>query len=104
MIGTIEIKEKQPKIGTVSYVFNDKFWGNGYCSESLDFLIMNAFKNWDFEKLLADCQEDNISSKKVLTKCGFKFSHTVKEQQISHYTNKLVGFDYFELTKKDYIK
>ncbi len=101
MIGTVCIKEKTAHIGELSYVFNEKYWGNGYASESVKEILDNAFLKWQFIKIKADCQFDNLSSKKILNKFGFKFIYSNNER-MSHKTNKNVQFDFYELCACDY--
>ena len=96
MIGTIGLKEKEPKIGTLSYVFNDKFWNNGYCSESIKFILENA-KKWGFKEILADCEETNIKSQHLLEKFNFKFTKTNEEEILNYKTGKPTTFYYYSL-------
>lgn len=101
IIGTVGIKEKTAHIGELSYVFNEKYWGNGYASESVNEILKNAFLNWSFVKIKADCQFDNLNSKKILNKFGFGFVYSNNDRK-SHKTNKNVQFDFYELSFCDY--
>ena len=67
MIGTIGLKTKDPKVGVLSYVFNDKYWNQGYCSESIKFILDHA-KDWGFDKIIADCEITNEKSQHLLEK------------------------------------
>lgn len=102
MIGTVGIKETEAHVGTLSYVFNDKYWGNGYCTEACRAVIKNAFENWGFEIIKADCQEDNNTSRHLLDKFGFKFDRIAIGETTSHRTNEPVNFLFFSLAKTDY--
>ncbi len=101
MIGTVGIKEKITNIGELSYVFNQKYWNKGYASESVKEILDNAFLNWNFLKIKADCQFDNFSSKRILNKFGFKYICS-NNNRISHITNQNVQFDFYELCAHDY--
>lgn len=99
MIGTIGIKEKEPNVGVLSYVFNFNYWGKGYCSECVKLLLDNAFNEWGFKKMKADCREDNIASKKIFHKFGFKFYERVSGTFKDNNSEEYISFDLYELDK-----
>lgn len=98
MIGIIGLKEKQPNIATLSYVFNDKFWHKGYASESVNIVVDKAFGSWNFNEIKADCQFNNLASNKLLKKFNFQFEYSNKEN-ISHLTNEKIKFNFYSLKK-----
>lgn len=99
-IGTITLKEKAPQTRTLSYVFNSKYWGNGYATESVFAVLSQILRDSDIHKILADCQFDNFASKAILQKLGFTYLYS-NEQNISHLTQQQIKFDFYELNKND---
>ena len=95
MIGTIGIKEKEPNIGVLSYVFNYSYWGKGYCSECVKVLLDKAFNEWGFIQIKADCREDNFASKKIFSKFGFQYEKTMKEEFKDSVSGKFINFDFY---------
>ena len=52
-----------------------KFWGRGLAPEAAATVIHHAFHSLEFEALSAGHHPDNASSKKVLKKLGFQYTH-----------------------------
>lgn len=72
----------------VSYIFDYDYVNNGYCSEVLNKLVDISFNDLMLDKLFAYSKEENISSRKVLEKNGFKNTGTKED------------FIYYELRKE----
>ena len=102
MIGTIGIKEKEPNIGELSYVFNVNYWGKGYCSECVKLLLNKAFNEWGFYKIKADCREDNLASKKIFKKFGFKFIEKISDKFIDNNSGECINFEYYSIENKEF--
>lgn len=62
----------------VSYQFTKETWGKGFASELVKGLIDYAFKNYPIDKVVAATVSDNLGSKKVLEKSGFKLISKTK--------------------------
>ena len=62
----------QHKSAEVSYVIGVKeFWGKGIASKCVDTVVQFAITELGLKKINAAYYENNISSAKVLKKCGF---------------------------------
>jgi len=89
----------QPKIqGEVEILFSivDEFQGNGYATEA-SFEVIKWFFNLKNDLYLcAIAKVDNISSQRVVEKCGFDF---VEEREIL-YDGKMTKFKYYKLLPK----
>lgn len=103
VIGTIGIKEKEANIGEISYVFNSSYWGKGYCSECVKLLLDRSFNEWGFNEIKADCREDNIASKRIFDKFGFKFIGRIVGVNIDNNTGKFIDFDCYSISKDEYV-
>jgi ribosomal-protein-alanine N-acetyltransferase len=55
----------------ISYLFNPKFWGQGFAQESVTEVVNHAFKQLGFSRLLAETQSANRASCNLLEKLGF---------------------------------
>ncbi len=68
--GQLEIfrirKPKEFDTWEIGYVFNPKYYGKGYATESCRAIIDYGFKHLKVRRLIAMCNPDNISSWKLL--------------------------------------
>jgi len=67
------IDEGEPEI---NYFLGEAHWGNGLATEAAQALIDHAFSTLEFERIIGRCGAANLSSRRVLEKCGFQFSCT----------------------------
>lgn len=81
VIGTIIIFNfnEQSNQAEIGYVFNKKYWGKGYGSESLRMATDFAFKFLKLHKLHAIVTEDNIGSSRILEKNGYQQEGKLKD-------------------------
>lgn len=69
LIGNIYFSRQDPKEYAnweIGYVFNPKYYGKGYATESCRAVIDNGFKNLKVRRIVAMCNPDNKSSWKLL--------------------------------------
>jgi len=52
-----------------------KFWGQGLATEAARAVILYAFDKYSAKKLAAGHHPENLTSKKVIDKLGFNYSH-----------------------------
>lgn len=101
IIGIVEVKcDETSKNATISYVFNDNYWRNGYATESSIALIEYAFDTLNVNRVLADCRSDNEASINLLTN---KLKMTFIETKNIFDSNKNSNFEYnfYELKRKN---
>ena len=81
MIGTVGFTtiDLNKNSASVGYVLNSKYWGQGIALEALTKIINFGFNELLFDKLFAKFAEDNIASKRVLEKSGFKYLNYEKK-------------------------
>lgn len=104
---TVQLKEDNSKIAFVglkineddktaeiSYIFDVDYTKKGYCKEVVIKLIEISFTELKLNKVIADTVEDNISSRKVLEKLGFKI--------VSEKTENEIKFINYELINKEF--
>ncbi|GAA0737697.1 GNAT family N-acetyltransferase [Clostridium oceanicum] len=78
----------------IGYQLDDLHWNKGYGTLACEFLINYAFNYLDAKRLTGDCVEDNIGSKKVMIKNGFKKEGIQKNYYLNNknknYENRLL--------------
>jgi len=75
VIGHIFFKQTEPKklmTWEAGYIFNRKYHGNGYATESLKSIIEYGFNKLSIHKITAHCNPKNISSWKLLERVKMK--------------------------------
>ncbi|HEY1038727.1 MAG TPA: GNAT family N-acetyltransferase [Bacteroidia bacterium] len=63
----------------IGYYIDKKFEGQGLAAEALAGMIKWLFENESVKSIIADTQEDNLASQKVLRRNGFVFESRVDE-------------------------
>ena len=59
----------------------ENYWNKGIVTEAVKIIVKEAFERFDIVRINAEIFSDNVSSKRVLEKAGFKFEG-VKEKSI----------------------
>lgn len=72
LIGNLYFAKGDFETWEVGYVFNEKYWGNGYASESLLALIKYAFLSLNARRIIAQCDPKNMPSWKLLETVGMR--------------------------------
>ena len=67
-----KLEEGTPELG---FHLRPKYWGQGLASEAATAVIDYAFRELGYRALSAGHHPDNLNSKKVLEKLGFRCSH-----------------------------
>ena len=57
----------------LGYWIAEEHWGNGYAVEASEALIKRAFKDLDVKQIYASYRIENVQSKRVLEKLGFRY-------------------------------
>lgn len=71
MIGNVYVGKRDFQSLEIGFVFNKKYWGNGYAFESCSAIINEAF-SYRVHRIFAECDPQNENSWKLLEKLGFK--------------------------------
>ena len=75
----------------------ENYWGKGYAMEACENLIEYFFSNTSNNLIHASHMTDNIKSKKIIVKLGFKFVKAGKKFSISR--NEIIDNLNYELLK-----
>jgi [ribosomal protein S5]-alanine N-acetyltransferase len=76
-VGVCGLRPYRPAEDVIELGFHllPKFWGQGLATEAARVVIPYAFEKYAPKKLIAGHHPENVNSKKVLGKLGFKYSH-----------------------------
>lgn len=77
-IGLFKVLFKTKDIAQVGYALSKKYWGKGYMTKILKFMISFLFEKLKVKEIQAFCDIDNKASQKVMIKSGMKFSKILK--------------------------
>ena len=97
-IGAIDIVCYHNNLPEVGYALSRKCWSKGYMSE-----VCKAFVDYLFElgyaKILIRSDVRNIGSRKVIEKCGFKFTHEEFIEHRSEVRPESVTVNWYEINR-----
>ncbi len=83
-IGFVELKiDEEENMATLSYIFDYDYCNKGYCTEAAKKIIEVGFNDLKLSYIFADTVKDNISSKRVLEKLGFKYKDSTNKDSIT---------------------
>lgn len=71
MIGDVGYTITRSQHGGCGWFLRRKFWGNGYATEAVRAMIEAAFLSKNIAAFSASCKSDNVTSMRVMEKCGF---------------------------------
>ncbi len=102
VIGVIDLfnidwKNKNAELG---YWLGKKYWGKGYMTESVKLMLKFAFKKLKLHRVYAKLFEENIASRRVLEKSGFKLEGKLRGTRYRYkkWHNEL----WFGMLRKDF--
>lgn len=72
LIGNLYFSEGDFGAWEIGYVFNDKYWGKGYATESVLKLMKYAFTTLGIRRIIAHCDPKNPNSWKLLERVGMR--------------------------------
>lgn len=64
----------------IGYGLGSTHWGKGYMTEAVKAMLDYYFEHTDFRTVYASFFPENIASKRVMEKCGMRYSHTVEKE------------------------
>lgn len=101
LVGSIVLKEithVTPSIGIIVYWIGEQHWGKGIATDAVKQVVTFAFEQAQFIKIETPVLPWNVSSIKVLKKCGFTKKDTSKHHMVKD--GKAIECDlYFIMSK-----
>lgn len=106
MVGSIGLHSRTDDIVNgmgceIGFALDDTYWNQGYMTEAVKLVMKYIFMDLNFNYLLVSHADFNLSSKKVILKCGFKYQFTSKKTFIEN--PDIMDVLYYKLTKKEYL-
>lgn len=96
LIGSIDVVGYVDGAPEIGYCLSRKHWNNGYMSEALramlSFLVDKGFK-----RAVIEADERNIGSNRVITKCGFRFTHQQYKEHCSAFKIEPITVNWYEI-------
>ncbi len=105
LIGTISLYEntirKWKYAKSIGFSINHSYWGNGFATEALMLIMGYAFTKTDCLLLEVGHHVENISSKRVIEKCGFKLNGYFPKYKVL-YDGSIKDAILYSLEKQEY--
>ena len=104
LIGTISVVEidENNNLCEVGYVIGKKWWGNGYATKTLKYVINYLLDFIGFDEVICKVQSLNSASIRVMKKCGMSYKD-LETGFIDKSTKKEDNILIYSVRKKDYI-
>lgn len=67
------IRRGPAQSGTLGYWIGERFSRRGYMREAIQSIVHHAYTTLDLSRIEAACLPENVASRGVLEKCGFKY-------------------------------
>ena len=105
LVGTISLYNKAyrkyNKAKTLGFSLRSDYWNQGIMTEAVKLMIQYTFTKTDCEILEVGHHIDNLRSKSVILKCGFKYDGRFNKYKVL-YDGSLVDVDFYSMEKADY--
>lgn len=101
LIGNISVIEDKPKIKskTLVYALGEKFWNQGYMSESLTKVIEFLFETTDVNRIDAEHDIENPGSGRVMEKSGMTFEGILRKAGLNN--QGIVDVAFYSILRSD---
>lgn len=76
----------------INYALSEDYWGKGYMTETVNCVVEYAFDEMNVESLIAFHLTDNIGTRRIIEKCGFKYELHLKMELKTMTENTLQVF------------
>lgn len=105
VIGSIglhrDYKREFKNVKMIGYVLSEKHWGKGYATEAAKRVIQYGFETLNLDMISVYHYSNNIRSKRVIEKCGFKYEGTLRNSSIL-YDGSIFDDLCYSLTRSEY--
>ena len=80
MMGDIGIMwvSRKDKIVELGTILNERFWGNGYVTETFKAVIDYIFQNMDVVRIQGRCKVGNTQSRRMMEKAGLEYEGLIR--------------------------
>ncbi|KAB0443880.1 GNAT family N-acetyltransferase [Lysinibacillus fusiformis] len=102
VIGTIFLSEFEGKRAEIGYELSEKYWHKGIMSEAMNEVLAIGFNQLGLVRIQAIVAEENIASRKLLTKFNFKEEGYLRQYECHSVTGECRDMLIFSLLRKGY--
>ena len=92
----IDKESKHLKQRYIGYTLNSNYWGNGYATEAVKFLIRYLFEELNLDLVWSSHYDFNTKSKRVLEKSGLEYKYS-REVMLKALGNKTASEMFYTL-------
>ena len=82
----------------IGYTLNSSYWGNGYATEAVKFLIQYLFEELNLDLVWSSHYDFNIRSRRVLEKSGLQYKYS-REVMLKALGNKTASEMFYAMHK-----
>ena len=75
----ISISDPQNREGSIGYIYDRNFWGQGYATEAMQAILAFGFEQLALHRISAWCNVDNTASSRVMEKNGMQREGRLRE-------------------------
>jgi [ribosomal protein S5]-alanine N-acetyltransferase len=91
LIGAISVtRPPKSSTGELGYWIGVDYWNQGYCTEAAQAIIRHAFTDQSFHKICGRHFKENVSSGRVLVKCGMNREGELVDELMKDGTYKTI--------------
>lgn len=95
---------KVKKSAEIGYWISSKFSGKGYVTEAVSILEKELFENLKLNRVVIQCDEENLASAKVAQKCHYTLEGKLREKDYSPHFKNFRTHLIFSKLKSEYQK
>jgi len=100
VIGTIFLSEFEGKRAEIGYELSEKYWHKGIMSEAMNEVLAIGFNQLGLVRIQAIVAEENIASRKLLTKFNFKEEGYLRQYECHSVTGECRDMLIYSLLRK----
>lgn len=102
LIGCCRFKpwEKKSRVSEIAYELHPDYWNQGLITETVEAAVKYGFGVVDLNRIEAWATTENLSSIKVLEKCGFQYEGTQRERYF--WNKRFHDMAFYSLLKREY--
>lgn len=101
VIGTIGLMFRNKDVYELGYSLSENYWNKGYGTEAAKEMLHYAFSSGLAHEVISGHFTENIRSKRVIEKCGFRYVGIIKAGFL-YYDNTYKDIWRYTLTKEEY--
>lgn len=103
MVGTVGFVswDKEKKEAEIGYALTEELWNKGIVTEAVNKVLEFGFEIMKLDKILSQCNPENVGSFKVLEKTGFNFDGIIEEKLLVK--GKYEDMKMFSLDRQNYL-